>query len=115
MFGPKRAPFPERPPPERMDASRGLFSIRSTASLVDSGGPCTPCSEEEGGLFCAQFETCMEETKREFVTATAISAMFGCFLMGFLANLPIALAPGMGKTDFVGSTQMILKGYLFLH
>jgi AGZA family xanthine/uracil permease-like MFS transporter len=64
--------------------------------LADSGGPCVPCAEEEGGIFCPEYETCMEEIKREFITSTAIASMVGCLLMGIMANLPIALAPGMG-------------------
>jgi AGZA family xanthine/uracil permease-like MFS transporter len=36
-----------------------------------------------------------EEAKRSFISATAISSMVACFLMGMLANMPLALAPGM--------------------
>ena len=64
--------------------------------LADSGGPCVPCPEDEGGIFCPDYEQCMEGIKREFVTSTAIASMVGCLLMGLMANLPIALAPGMG-------------------
>ena len=32
--------------------------------------------------------------------ATCIAAAIGCFIMGFLANLPVALAPGMGLNAF---------------
>lgn len=35
------------------------------------------------------------ETQRSFISATAISSMVACFLMGALANMPLALAPGM--------------------
>lgn len=34
------------------------------------------------------------------LTATCLSAAFGSILMGFLANLPIAQAPGMGQNFF---------------
>lgn len=34
------------------------------------------------------------------VTATAVTAIIGCLLMGLLANLPIALACGMGSNAF---------------
>ena len=33
-------------------------------------------------------------------TATALSAIMGCLLMGFLANYPIAIAPGLGDNAF---------------
>ena len=33
-------------------------------------------------------------------TATCVAAAIGCFLMAFLANYPIALAPGMGLNAY---------------
>ena len=33
-------------------------------------------------------------------TATALSAILGCLLMAFLANYPIAIAPGLGDNAF---------------
>lgn len=52
--------------------------------LSESGANCG--SPDDAGFF-----DCLEDVKREYVTATAIASMFGCFCMGFLANLPIAL------------------------
>ena len=59
--------------------------------LADSGGPCVP---PDGDIFSPDYLACMEEIKRQYITATAIGSMIGCILMGVLANLPIALAPG---------------------
>ena len=36
----------------------------------------------------------MEQIKQQYVTATAIGSMVACLLMGLVANLPVALAPG---------------------
>lgn len=33
--------------------------------------------------------------------ATCIAAAIGCFIMGFVANFPIAQAPGMGLNAFL--------------
>lgn len=44
-------------------------------------------------------------------TATALSALIGCLLMGFMANLPIGLAPGMGLNAFFAYTVVIQMGY----
>lgn len=66
--------------------------------LADSGGPCVP--PEDGGIFAPSYLTCMEEVKREYVSSTAIASMFGCLCMGLLANMPIALAPGMGMNAY---------------
>jgi len=67
--------------------------------LADSGGPCVP-PEGDTGIFAPSYEACQEEVKRQYVTSTAIASMAGCLLMGILANLPIALAPGMGMVSF---------------
>lgn len=63
-------------------------------SLADSGGPCVP---DDGDIIANEsYLACLQDIKREFVTSTAIASMLGCLCMGLLANLPIALAPGMG-------------------
>ena len=43
------------------------------------------------------------------VTATCLAAALGCFIMGFVANLPFALASGMGLNAFFAYT-VVLKG-----
>jgi len=42
------------------------------------------------------------------VTATCFSAALGCFLMGLIANLPFALASGMGLNAFFAFTVVFL-------
>ncbi len=49
--------------------------------------------------------------KEAVFTATAISAIMGCFLMGLIANLPIALAPGLGINAFFAYTVVLTMGY----
>ncbi len=44
-------------------------------------------------------------------TSTALSAALACLLMGLLANLPIALAPGMGINAFFAYTIVLQMGY----
>lgn len=43
--------------------------------------------------------------------ATCLAAALGCLLMGLLANLPIALAPGMGLNAFFTYVIVIEQGY----
>lgn len=43
--------------------------------------------------------------------ATAIASGFACILMGFLANYPVALAPGMGVNAFFTYTVCMDYGY----
>ena len=44
-------------------------------------------------------------------TATALSAVIGCIIMGIYSNLPIALAPGMGLNAFFAYTVVLQMGY----
>jgi len=44
-------------------------------------------------------------------TATALSALIATLVMAFLANLPIALAPGMGLNAFFAFTVVLGMGY----
>ncbi|HVL21846.1 MAG TPA: NCS2 family permease, partial [Amaricoccus sp.] len=43
--------------------------------------------------------------------ATCLAAALGCFIMGFYANWPIAMAPGMGLNAFFAFTVVGALGY----
>ena len=43
--------------------------------------------------------------------ATCLAAALGCLLMGLLANLPVALAPGMGLNAFFTYVIVLEQGY----
>ena len=43
-------------------------------------------------------------------TATDLSAIIGCFLMGILANYPIAIAPGLGDNAFFTYSVVLAMG-----
>lgn len=43
-------------------------------------------------------------------TSTALSAIMGCLLMGFLANYPIAIAPGLGDNAFFTYSVVLAMG-----
>ncbi|GLX80475.1 adenine permease [Thalassotalea insulae] len=43
--------------------------------------------------------------------ATCLAAALGCFIMGLLANYPIALAPGMGLNAFFTYSVVLEMGY----
>ena len=62
--------------------------------LAESGGPC------QGDIFGAEYLQCTESFRRQIITATALSSMLACLMMGFGANLPFALAPGMGLNAY---------------
>ena len=45
--------------------------------------------------------------------ATIVAAALSCFIMGFVANYPIAVASGMGLNGFVAFTVCLGLGYTF--
>eukprot|EP00526_Cylindrotheca_closterium_P000665 CAMPEP_0113661264 /NCGR_PEP_ID=MMETSP0017_2-20120614/33334_1 /TAXON_ID=2856 /ORGANISM="Cylindrotheca closterium" /LENGTH=549 /DNA_ID=CAMNT_0000575941 /DNA_START=1 /DNA_END=1650 /DNA_ORIENTATION=+ /assembly_acc=CAM_ASM_000147 len=97
------------------------------AILADSGGPCVAA---DGNIFSPEYLACKDDIKKEYITATAISAMIGCLVMGIMANLPVALAPGMGlnayftfgvvgfhgtgKIGFEPADAVLIEGFIFL-
>merc|ERR1719197_1026999 len=64
--------------------------------LADSGGSC----DGSLGIFSPEYEACMNEVRRDLVIVTALTSGIACFLMGVAANLPFALAPGMGMNAY---------------
>eukprot|EP00253_Pinus_taeda_P027157 PITA_27157 len=46
------------------------------------------------------YEQCLERIRRDLIVATAVSSLIGCLIMGILANLPLAHAPGMGANAY---------------
>mmetsp|Transcript_9492 Transcript_9492/g.23289 ORF Transcript_9492/g.23289 Transcript_9492/m.23289 type:complete len:539 (-) Transcript_9492:943-2559(-) len=62
--------------------------------MAESGASC------EGDIFSPEYEACLEEVRRQFVTSTALCSFVACLAMGILSNLPIALAPGMGMNAY---------------
>lgn len=75
--------------------------------LADSGGPCVA---EDGDIFSDSYNECVENIRRQYVTSTAIASLFGCLCMGLLANLPIALAPGMGMNAYFTYSVVGFRG-----
>ncbi|KAL1793284.1 hypothetical protein ACET3X_008266 [Alternaria dauci] len=70
--------------------------------LTDSGATCV-CNDpiDPTCLNDEAYALCLLEINRDFVTATAAIAALGSFLMGILANLPVALAPAMGLNAYL--------------
>ncbi|WIA36283.1 hypothetical protein OEZ86_007609 [Tetradesmus obliquus] len=71
--------------------------------LSDTGGTCTdadctgPKAGQPGCRFTDPgFQSCVQEVRRSLISATAATSLMACFLMGAIANLPLAVAPGMG-------------------
>ncbi|XP_043703969.1 adenine/guanine permease AZG1-like [Telopea speciosissima] len=95
--------------------------------LTDSGGTCTVadcvplCSNPsisisncaasnftvvQPGVSCKfdpvnpGYTACLNGVRRDLIVATVASSLIGCVIMGGFANLPLALAPGMGANAY---------------
>jgi len=77
--------------------------------LADSGGPCVLA---EGAAFFGDpdYEQCLVDIQKEFIIGTAVASMIGCFAMGIFANLPVALAPGMGLNAYFTYSVVGFRG-----
>ena len=105
------------------------------AIIADSGGTCHPCSfykASDGvkaspathpGCFLDQYEPfflpaiftdayveCTQELRRDLVVVTAGTSALATFLVGVGANLPFALAPGMGLNAYFTYTVVGFRG-----
>ncbi|KAL6533027.1 Adenine/guanine permease azg1 [Orobanche minor] len=56
------------------------------------------------------YTACLEKTRKDLIVATAASSLIGCVIMGVLANLPLALAPGMGGNAYFAYTVVGFHG-----
>ncbi|KAF2130519.1 hypothetical protein P153DRAFT_384784 [Dothidotthia symphoricarpi CBS 119687] len=88
-----------------------IISVNSSI-LADSGGTCV-CPAESMADLCVtneEYLLCKEVIKRDLVTATAAISALTTFCMGLFANMPIALAPGMGLNAYFAYTVVGFHG-----
>ncbi|EUC31747.1 hypothetical protein COCCADRAFT_6421 [Bipolaris zeicola 26-R-13] len=89
------------------------YIISVNSSIVsDSGGTCV-CPGLPDDPICetnAEYALCVQEIKRDLVTATAAISALTSFCMGLFANMPIALAPGMGLNAYFAYTVVGFHG-----
>ncbi|EHK22756.1 uncharacterized protein TRIVIDRAFT_53960 [Trichoderma virens Gv29-8] len=89
------------------------YIIAVNSSIVsDSGGTCV-CNGGAADPICnnnVEYSLCVQEIKRDAVTATAAISAFASFFMGLLANLPVGLAPGMGLNAYFAYTVVGFHG-----
>ncbi|XWS56957.1 hypothetical protein CRYUN_Cryun09bG0130200 [Craigia yunnanensis] len=105
--------------------------------LADSGGPCSVsdcvplCSDTSVPLsnctgstnrviqpdVSCKFDpvnpgyaSCLEKVRKDLIVATVASSLIGCVIMGAFANLPLALAPGMGTNAYFAYTVVGFHG-----
>lgn len=74
------------------------YIISVNASIVSSTGGTCVCTSSSDPICTTDpdYLQCVQEVNRDLVTGTAAIAALTSFCMGLFANMPIALAPGMG-------------------
>lgn len=56
------------------------------------------------------YSACLEKIRKDLIVATVASSLIGCVIMGTFANLPLALAPGMGTNAYFAYTVVGFHG-----
>ncbi|XP_078436354.1 AZA-guanine resistant1 [Wolffia australiana] len=85
--------------------------------LSDTGATCTvsDCVNPSPGCKFPPavdpgYAACVARARRDLIVATVASSAIGCLIMGVFANLPIALAPGMGINAYFAYTVVGFHG-----
>jgi adenine/guanine/hypoxanthine permease len=87
-----------------------IISVNATI-VSQSGGTCI-CPPDSPDLCDSnpEYMLCVAEVQRDLVTATAAISALTTFCMGLFANMPIALAPGMGLNAYFAYTVVGYHG-----
>lgn len=56
------------------------------------------------------YAACLARIRKDLIVATVASSLIGCVIMGLFANLPLALAPGMGTNAYFAYTVVGFHG-----
>ncbi|GKB07491.1 adenine/guanine permease AZG1-like protein [Tanacetum coccineum] len=56
------------------------------------------------------YTDCLSKVRKDLIVATVASSLIGCVIMGTFANLPLALAPGMGANAYFAYTVVGFHG-----
>ncbi|KAF8009868.1 hypothetical protein BT93_J0756 [Corymbia citriodora subsp. variegata] len=56
------------------------------------------------------YALCLTKVRKDLIVATVASSLIGCVIMGTFANLPLALAPGMGTNAYFAYTVVGYHG-----
>ncbi|KAH9169784.1 permease family-domain-containing protein [Lactarius sanguifluus] len=76
------------------------YIISVNASILsDSGGTCE-CPTGDGCTSDPTYLACVNDVRKDLITATAAISALSSFLMGLLANLPVGMAPGLGLNAY---------------
>ncbi|KAK1321282.1 Adenine/guanine permease AZG1 [Acorus calamus] len=91
-----------------------LSDSGATCSVSDCVRLCPTCpAPTESCKFAPVnpgYSACLDRVRRDLIVATIVSSLLGSFIMGLFANLPLALAPGMGTNAYFAYTVVGFHG-----
>ncbi|KAF2642535.1 permease [Massarina eburnea CBS 473.64] len=80
-----------------------IIAVNSQITSLTGGTCVCPAEFKNPDIGCdksPEYMSCVEDIKRDLVTATAAIAALATFCMGLFANIPLAVAPGMGTNAY---------------
>ncbi|KAF2762908.1 purine transporter [Pseudovirgaria hyperparasitica] len=80
------------------------YIISVNAAIISGTGGTCECAHTSQDPLCkedTEYQLCALDVQRDLVTATAAISALASFLMGLLANLPVAVAPAMGLNAYL--------------
>jgi len=78
-----------------------ILQISLNANLLSqSGGPCV-CERSDLCASDVVYNLCLSQVRNDLIVSTAVVSSLSSLLMGFVANLPVGLAPGLGVNAYV--------------
>ncbi|RRT33796.1 hypothetical protein B296_00043044 [Ensete ventricosum] len=92
-----------------------ILAVNATI-LSDSGATCSvhDCLSQSPSCRFPPvdpgYAACVDRARRDLIVATAAASIIGSFIMGAFANLPLALAPGMGTNAYFAYTVVGFHG-----
>lgn len=88
-----------------------ICSVDPNISPANCTGPLTqPDSSCKFAPVNPGYSACLEKVRKDLIIATVASSLIGCVIMGTFANLPLALAPGMGTNAYFAYTVVGFHG-----
>lgn len=88
-----------------------ICSVNPNIQPANCTGPVTqPDSSCKFDPVNPGYAACLENVRKDLIIATVASSLIGCVIMGIFANLPLALAPGMGTNAYFAYTVVGFHG-----
>ncbi|KMZ67242.1 Xanthine/uracil permease family protein [Zostera marina] len=85
--------------------------------LTDSGATCDVSDCDDPSASCKfpprvdpGYSRCLDRVQKDLIVATVASSIIGSTIMGIFANIPVALAPGMGINAYFAYTVVGFHG-----